>query len=464
MSSRSWALIFIVALISVAILIACGSSGSSSKLTTTTVTLSDPATCQAPMGPYDHIYVTVLDVQVNTNANASDNDSNWQTVIPDMKGKPQQVDLLGQADNECFLKRLGSSTQLQPGTYQMIRVILAGNTATPSPNACGQNGPSNCVFLHDSQTPQPLLLSSETQTGIKIPASQIAGGKFVVEAGQQKDLNLDFNACASMVMQGNGGVRLKPVLHAGEVPVNSSSIAGKIVDQATQQPITGAKIIVALEYNNAGTEMVKMQTMADSNGNFSFCPVSSLDNASYDVVAVAINPNTNTAYGMTITTGVNPGTVMGNIPLKSAGVPTTISGQVTAAPAVQTGPAAIVTFSALQQVTINSTNLKFIVPLALQAGVTMPLSVDGTQGCSAGTNCNTYSLEVPGIAPLVGAFSQTSPAWTQAASSDYFLTAQATSPTVSGQPYCSQPNQNFGPITITGPSVAGPTINFTVCQ
>ncbi len=464
MSRRSWALIFLAALIGVAILLACGTSSNSSKLATTTVTLSDPATCSAPNGPYDHIYVTVMDVQVNTNPAAGDNDSGWQTVIPDMKGKPQQVDLLGAANNECFLKQLGSTTQLQPGSYQMIRVILADNSTKPSPNACGgETGPSNCVFLHDNPTPQPLLLSSETQTGIKIPSGQIAGGKFVVEAGQQKDLDIDFNACASIVVQGNGGVRLKPVLHAGEVGL-SSSISGQVVDQATQQPIPDADVVVALEYDNNGVESVKMQTMADQNGNFNFCPVSPLASGAYNVVVVAIKKDQTVAYAATITTGVTPGAIMGKIPVNAAGVPTTIQGQVTAQNASQAGTIADVSLSALQQVTANTGDVKFIIPLALQAAVTVPLSIDGTQGCPAGTNCKSYSMVIPGAKPYVGAFTQTNPSWAQAASSDYFINAQATVPGHSDQTDCAQPSQTVGPVVITGPSVTAPVIQFTGCQ
>jgi len=62
-----------------------------------------------------------------------------------------------------------------------------------------------------SNTPQPLQLSSESKTGIKIPSGQIAGGDFTVGSGEDKDLNIDFNACASVVVQGNGQYRLKPV-------------------------------------------------------------------------------------------------------------------------------------------------------------------------------------------------------------------------------------------------------------
>jgi hypothetical protein len=54
-----------------------------------------------------------------------------------------------------------------------------------------------------------------------------------VAAGQTEDLDIDFDACASIVVEGNGQYRLKPVLHAGEVSVTSSSINGTIVDSVS---------------------------------------------------------------------------------------------------------------------------------------------------------------------------------------------------------------------------------------
>src|SRR5258708_29652934 len=105
------------------------------------------------------------------------------------------------------------------------------------------------VMLSSDNTPQPLLLSGESQTGIKIPSGQIAGGQFTVTAGQTEDLDIDFNACASIVSEGNGQFRLKPVLHSGEVSLTSSSINGKIVDSPTAQPISGGNTVVALQQN-----------------------------------------------------------------------------------------------------------------------------------------------------------------------------------------------------------------------
>ena len=211
----------------------------------------------------------------------------WIDLTPNLQPNPQQVDLLGQANNQCFLAMLGSSIELQPGSYQQIRIVLASDATAVKANLCGST--ANCVMLSSdpSNTPQPLLLSSQSKTGLKIPSGQIAGGQFVIAAGETKDLDIDFDACASIVAQGNGQFRLKPVLHAGEVSLTSSSINGKIVDSASGQPIVGGNTVVALEQkDNSGTDRVIMETVADVNGAFVFCPVAA---GSYDVVAVAVS-------------------------------------------------------------------------------------------------------------------------------------------------------------------------------
>src|SRR5260370_7196539 len=79
---------------------------------------------------------------------------------------------------------------------------------------------------------------------MKIPSGQMAGGHFTVVSGQTKDLNIDFDACASIVIQGSGQYRLKPVLHAGEVSTTSASINGKLLDKPTTQPIVAGTPIV----------------------------------------------------------------------------------------------------------------------------------------------------------------------------------------------------------------------------
>src|SRR2546427_9064784 len=172
-----------------------------------------------------------------------------------------------------------------------------------------------------SNTPQALQLSSESQTGIKIPSGQIAGGSFTVGSGQTKDLNIDFDACASVVVQGNGQYRLKPVLHAGEVSLQSasSSISGTIIDGLTQLPVVGGNTVVALEQAD-GT--VVMEAVPASDGSFVFCPVA---DGMYNLVAVAIDGSGNT-YAATVITGVKAGDSLGTVPLTTAALPASIGG------------------------------------------------------------------------------------------------------------------------------------------
>ncbi len=364
------------------------------------VRVSDPATCSGPQGAFSHIYVTVTDVQINANASAGNNDAGWIDLTPSLSQNPQQIDLLGQANNQCFLATLGSAMALQPGSYRQIRINLASNSSVVAGNVCGSA--ANCVMLSSSpNTAQPLLLSSEAQTGIKIPSGQISGGQFVIAAGETKDLDIDFNACESIVAEGNGQFRLKPVLHAGEVTLTSSSINGRILDSATNQPIGGGTTVVALEQNDgSGVDRVIMETVTDSSGAFSFCPVSA---GTYDVVAVAVS-GSQLAYAATVITGVQPGNALGTVPVVAqsgtATVPASITGQIT----TSTGSAATaadISISALQPI---SSSLLVTIPLAGQSAAAVNLTTAAGTSCPAQTDCATYTLSVPALNPSIGAF------------------------------------------------------------
>src|SRR5947208_16317504 len=101
-----------------------------------------------------------------------------------------------------------------------------------------------------------------------------------------------------MGVLGSGQYRLKPVLHAGEVSLQSasSSIGGTIIDGSSQQAVVGGKTVVALEQAD-GT--VVMEAVPASNGSFVFCPVA---DGTYNLVAVAID-GPGSAYGATALTG-----------------------------------------------------------------------------------------------------------------------------------------------------------------
>lgn len=459
---------FILTITAAAIfLMSCGGGTQLSQTAKVNVSLSDPATCAAPLGPFRHIYVTVTDVKIHQSGSASANDSGWLDLAPGLKDNPVQVDLLGVA-NQCFLAMLGSA-EIEGGHYQQIRIILADNDVSVNGNKC--DTAANCVMLTSdpSNTPLPLQLSSESKTGIKIPSGQIAGGDFTVGSGETKDLNIDFNACASVVVQGNGQYRLKPVLHAGEVATQAAStaISGMITDGATQQPVIGGNTIVALEQkDSAGIDRVVMETVATSNGGFAFCPV---PQGTYDVVAVAINGSGNT-YAATVITGVQPGNSLGTVPLTPAGMPASIAGQITTSTGSAGTPADLAT-SALQSI---GNSVLATIPLGQQSAATATLTTVPGAACPANTDCADYTLGVPGANPSIGAFNSAgnqSPASPASGSVNYTIDANAFAPGSGGQSYCSPSNlqtsltNTNATLSVTpGTAATAATLNFTGCQ
>jgi hypothetical protein len=456
----------VAATILVGILVGCSSNSSSpSGSGLVNLTASDPTTCSAPSGPFSHVYITITDVKVNTNANAGDNDSSWVDLTPTLKNAPVQVDLLGLANSSCFLADLGDKLELQPGSYQQIRVILAPDSASSSVtgNKCGNA--SNCVVLAADSSVHSLALSSEATTGIKIPSGQIANGQFTISAGQTKDLNIDFNACASIVVQGNGQYRLKPVLHAGEVAATSTSINGKVLDAVTNAPVSGGAVVVALEQKDAsGVDRVIMQTLADNTGAFVFCPVPA---GSYDVVIAAVN-GTGTAYVPNITTGVQPGNTLGTVTLAAVtGTNTSlasITGTVTTANASNAGTVADVSVSSLEQ--ISGAGTFYTIPLAGASSATATLTTAASTSCPANTDCATYTLQVSPVAPAIGTFSASGTTYSGGTTAaTYVIDALAFVTQSGGTPDCTPPEQQTIPYAVVaGGSTTAQTLTFTACQ
>jgi len=468
--------IALVMVIGIAFVLSSCSGGSHSMTSTMpakiNLAVSDPATCSGPQGPFSHIFVTITDVQINASSTAGDNDPGWIDLTPNLQQNPQQVDLLGQANNQCFLAMLGSAIELQPGSYQQIRIVLASDATTFKGNQCG--GTANCVILSSdsSRTPQPLLLSSQSKTGLKIPSGQIAGGQFVIAAGETKDLDIDFNACASIVAEGNGQFRLKPVLHAGEVSLTSSSINGRIVDSVSGQPIVGGNTVVALERKDTGVDRVIMETVTDASGAFVFCPVAA---GTYDVVAVAVS-GTQVAYGSTVITGVQPGNALGTVPLmaqagtdKSAA---SITGQITTSTG-SAGTAADISLSVLQPISVNSTTVLVTIPLAAQSAATASLTTAAATTCPAKTDCASYTLSVAAANAAVGTFSTSGtqqPAPPASGPVGYTVDAMAFVPG-GGALDCSPSEMQTSSTTtntnltvVPGASVNAATLAFTGCQ
>ena len=440
-------------------------SSSSPSTATASVMVSDPATCSGPSGPFAHVFVTITDVQANVSSTAGDNDSGWTDLTPNLSSQPKQIDLLGQANNQCFLATLGDTQQLQAGSYQQIRIILADNSATISNNACGSS--TNCVVLSADNSVHPLLLSSESKTGLKIPSGQIASGNFTIAAGQTKDLDIDFNTCASIVQEGNGQFRLKPVLHAGEVSTTSTSINGKILDHGTGNPVNG-QVVVALEQRDSnGVDRILMTTLAGSDGSFVFCPI---PNGTYDIVVVGARAD-GVAYAPSIATGISNGQTTGTINLYPPGAGTNavaqLAGQVTSQNSALQATSIDVQLSALE----TASGATFTIPLlpdAQQPSATLSLETAGLSGCAVNTDCASYSVELPAEGPFLGAYSAAGVALTQAsAGASYVLDGLAFVPSSGGTSDCAPPEQQTPSYSVAASAatpVAVNTLAFTQCQ
>src|SRR5262249_50727789 len=219
----------------------CGGGSTPPMVTTGTgsvvVTLSDPPSCAAPSGAakmpdgsFSNVWITIRSIQAHISATADDNSPGWQELAPQLNSAPAQVDLLHlPAQGQCLLEHLGSAS-LPAGDYQQIRLILLANASpsgsAPANNACASLGSVfNCLV--DGGGTHTLNLSSEANTGLKIPPGQVMGGPIHVAEGQSVDLNIDFNTCASILKEGNGEFRLKPTLTAGVVSANMTGISGQ---------------------------------------------------------------------------------------------------------------------------------------------------------------------------------------------------------------------------------------------
>ena len=429
-----------------AIFVNCGGSGSmmpmpGAAMGTINVSITDPPSCRFPNGSFQHVFVTIRSVQAHINPNADDSTPGWQELVPTLNNQPMQIDLFAAASTACLLTTLGSNTALPAGTYQQIRLILlandGGNGPLPAMNACADQG-FNCVVLQDGSIHE-LQLSSQANNGLKI----LPG--ITVAAGQDVDLDIDFNACSSIRREGNGKFRLKPVLRAMEVSTNRTGISGQVVDAATRAPISGGTVLVALEQqDNSGVDVILMQTAADSAGNFNFCPLPAP--ATFDVVVVAIN-GTGVAYNATIPVGVPGGTALGAIPLaaetgNSKG-PATLQGFVTAT--TGSSPATIdASLIALQTITLSGGVMR-PVTIPSESNSTPNISVDSNSACPVtaplNTNCAQYTLIKPASNPSVGVFTGGKITYARPASGDVLYSVRSDASTAAGASDCAQPSQ-----------------------
>lgn len=231
-------------------LVACGGGGGGSGTGTTPTATAGTLTVgltDAPACGFDAVNVTVNKVRVNSSASANDTDAGWTDIT---LNPAKKINLLNLTNG--VLESLGQ-TALPAGHYSQLRLVLDANANTVVPTG---------------GTEQPLTTPSAVQSGIKL------NNEFDVAAGQQVDLVLDFDACKSVVTQGNGRYLLKPVVKV--VPTAAVGISGVVATT-----LLGSHVTVSAQQNG----VVIGSTVPNATTGEFF--LSHLATGNYDVVITA---------------------------------------------------------------------------------------------------------------------------------------------------------------------------------
>ena len=160
-----------------------------------------------------------------------------------------------------------STGNMQVATVNQIRLIL---------------GTNNSVVVNNVQ--YSLSTPSADQTGLKLQVHQ------TLQAGVQYNVQLDFDANKSIVLQGNGTYSLKPVIRTIEAAI-SGSIQGAITPAG----------ILALVTVTSGN--LSFSSNVNLSGNFMLM---GLPSGTYSVIVTPVLPsNPVTITGIIVITGVN---------------------------------------------------------------------------------------------------------------------------------------------------------------
>jgi hypothetical protein len=430
--------------------------------------ISDPAACKASGGPFSHVYVTIADVQASTNADAPANDPSFVDLTPGLSAAPQQVDLMGQANSNCFLASLGVGQQVAAGNYQQVRIYLAPDSraSTVANNACGASY-ANCLVRTDNSL-HDLVLPAAASQGIELAANHIINGSIAINAGDQPYIDLNIDVCSSILATADGQYEFNPMVHAGLIPSTGSTISGTVVSAKTGQPLTGGSVVVALEQKDAATgiDRILMRTSAGSNGTFVMCPV---PQGTYDLVAVGVD-GANVSYSAGVETGIQSGQLAGKVPLVPGSQQGTLEGLITTQGTGLTpiGVSLAVQADALQQIATNGATITVpLLPSQSPYNEAM-LTINGSS-CAPGADCAPFVMQLPSSTPNVVACSEQTAQFKQQKGSKPGYTAESVAaiPGTGGAAACAAgsllaPN---GPVGVgSGETTMTSAMSFTQCQ
>ena len=255
--------------LSVVALAACGGGGSGGDSAVAPGTLRLAMT-DAPACGYDAVNVTVQKIRVNQNSGASETDGGWSEIV---LNPAKRVDLLDLTNG--VLEELGQ-TQLPPGKYTQLRLVLADNNGTlPLANSV-------------------VLTSDGSEVALKTPSGQQSGLKsninIDIASNQLADFVIDFDACKSVVSAGSSGqYLLKPVITM--IPRYVNGVSGYMDATSTGYATT----TMSLQQNG----VVIKATVPDVTGKFLLQPVAP---GNYTLVMTAPGRTTTVVTNVPVTT------------------------------------------------------------------------------------------------------------------------------------------------------------------
>lgn len=199
------ALSWLMALLFAVLVGGCGGGGGSATAPAAPGTLGVSLT-DAPACGFDEVNVTVRKVRVHQSSSATDTEGGWTDIT---LNPARKINLLNLTNG--VLDYLGE-TPLAAGHYTQLRLVLDPNNG---------RGIANSVVLTGGDGSEiGLDTPSAVQSGIKLI------NEFDVPSGQRIDLLLDFDACKSIVLRGDGTYALKPVIKV--IPFELNGINGYV--------------------------------------------------------------------------------------------------------------------------------------------------------------------------------------------------------------------------------------------
>jgi hypothetical protein len=177
-------------------------------------------------GDYDHVWVDVQDVMIKTEAAVGEEEAEWESLSNVEADRYDLLQLTG------GVSQLLADVEIPAGYLDQIRLVL---------------GPDNVVVKDGDEI--PMATPSAQQSGLKLNVQQ------ELEAGEHYEYLLDFDVDESVVINGNAGYILKPVIRMSAM-ANTGSIMGKV------HPTDFQSLVKAKNASHT------ISAYTDSSGNF----------------------------------------------------------------------------------------------------------------------------------------------------------------------------------------------------